>query len=112
MKLNEYQNNASKTAIFDHFNNEALRLSYLALGTAGEAGEIAEKIKKILRDGDGNVTEQNKEDIVKEMGDVLWYLSQLARELGVEFEYVAKVNLNKLQSRKLRGKLHGSGDDR
>ncbi len=112
MDFNEYQKEASKTAIFDALGSEAMKLSYLALGVTGEAGEVAEKIKKILRDNDGVVTEEKRVDIAKEMGDVLWYLSQLARELGIDFEDVALRNIEKLQSRMQRDKIKGDGDNR
>jgi NTP pyrophosphatase (non-canonical NTP hydrolase) len=83
-----------------------------ALGLSGEAGEVAEKIKKIVRDQNMNLTEDDKEAIKLELGDVLWYLSAISFYLSISLEEVAKVNLEKLNSRKARGKIHGSGDDR
>ena len=78
----------------------------------GEAGEVSEKIKKVIRDDQGHVTPEKKEEIKKELGDVLWYLSQLSKELGIKFSEVASGNLEKLASRKIRGKLQGDGDNR
>lgn len=82
------------------------------LGLVGEAGETADKFKKILRDDDGRISNGNKEEIVKELGDVLWYVASIARYLGVPFSVVAKKNLEKMESRHKRGKLHGKGDNR
>jgi NTP pyrophosphatase (non-canonical NTP hydrolase) len=87
-------------------------LSYPALGLAGEAGEVAEHVKKSIRDDGGVVTAERREALGKELGDVLWYLAQLATELELELDEVAEANLQKLRSRQLRGVLSGSGDDR
>lgn len=101
MELNKYQELARKTAIYPG------KIIYPTLGLNGEAGEVAEKVKKALRDRKGN-----KHAIVKELGDVLWYLANLAADLGYSFEEIARLNLLKLRSRELRGKLNGSGDER
>ncbi|WCM39583.1 nucleoside triphosphate pyrophosphohydrolase family protein [Thermus antranikianii] len=108
MTLNEYQQEAKKTALYP----EAYRLLYPTLGLAGEAGELANKVKKILRDHGGNLNQATREDLVAELGDVLWYVAQLATDLGVSLEEVAQGNLAKLRSRLERGKLGGSGDNR
>ena len=113
MEFVDYQREAIKTA---QFTTGSLRaLSYTTLGLTGEAGEVAERIKKILRlegvDLDTAIAER-REDIVKEMGDVLWYLAALCRELGVTLEEVAGANLKKLQSRYDRGVIYGDGDNR
>ena len=111
MNFNDYQKQAIKTAI----NRERDFWSagvYRTLGLVGEAGEVAEKIKKIIRDKQGKISKADKAEIIKEMGDVLWYLQALADFLGVEFEEVAQSNLRKLRSRKQRGKIGGSGDNR
>jgi len=79
---------------------------------AGESGEVADKIKKVIRDKGGKLDKETIFEIEKELGDVLWYLSQLATELKLDFEKVAKTNLEKLFSRKKRGKIQGSGDNR
>lgn len=86
--------------------------SYPALGLVGEAGEVAEKIKKIIRDQDGELTDMNREEIAKELGDVLWYIAILSDEMGVTLDKVAEMNIYKLTSRKKRGVLSGSGDNR
>lgn len=87
-------------------------LKYVALGLAGEAGEVANKVKKIDRDDDEQVTEEAVAAILEEVGDVLWYASQLAEELGTDFSLVAEGNLDKLLDRKERGVIGGSGDKR
>jgi NTP pyrophosphatase (non-canonical NTP hydrolase) len=87
-------------------------LAYPALGLAGEAGEVAEHAKKAIRDDAGVVTEERRRAMAKELGDVLWYVSQLASELGLELDEIARANLEKLVSRQRRGVLSGSGDER
>ena len=82
------------------------------LGLVGESGEIAEKIKKIIRDQEGILTEEQRLDFVKELGDVLWYINALAVRFDSSLEEVATKNNQKLASRKARDKIHGSGDDR
>ncbi len=108
MDFNEYQKEAKKTLIYKKDD----KLQYLTLGLTGEAGEVADKIKKIMRDKDGKVSEEDKDALVKELGDVLWYMSQVADFLGIEFEQVAKQNLEKLFSRYERGVIKGEGDNR
>ena len=109
MTFNEYQLKARETAIFPEENN---RFIYATLGMMGEAGEVSEKIKKIWRDKGKEVNEVDREEIKKELGDVLWYMSQLALELKIDFDDVATNNINKLQSRLARNVIHGSGDNR
>jgi NTP pyrophosphatase (non-canonical NTP hydrolase) len=106
MNINEYQQQASKTAIYQN------KLIYPTLGLAGEAGEIANKVKKILRDNSGNLQESVREDLICELGDVLWYIAALATDLNVELSDVANKNIEKLNSRKNRGTIGGSGDNR
>ena len=108
MELSEYQRLSRSTA--EYPRQEAL--TYPALGLAGEAGEFADHAKKVIRDDGGEVTPQRREAMAKELGDVLWYVAQLASELGLELEQVARDNLDKLLSRQRRGVLSGSGDDR
>ncbi len=109
MTFEEYQKKSRETAIYPNKDNNFI---YPTLGLSGEAGEIAEKIKKVLRDDKGIIGKEKKEEIKKELGDVLWYISQLATELGLSLDEIALENINKLTSRKKRGKLRGSGDNR
>ena len=106
--LNEYQSEALKTAVYP----EADALLYTVLGLNGEAGELAEKMKKCIRDDAGILTEERRQAMIKELGDVLWYVATTAKELETTLEIVAQANVNKLRSRQERGKLKGSGDDR
>jgi len=108
MKLTEYQEKAMETAIFP----SEYSLVYPALGLVGEAGEVAEKVKKIIRDNQGVVDGKKGEEIAKELGDVLWYIAALSTELGYELEEIANMNLEKLANRHNRGVLSGSGDNR
>ena len=108
VQLSEYQRRSRRTA---EYPREAW-LSYPALGLCGEAGEVAEHVKKAIRDDAGRVSEARRAAVAKELGDVLWYLSQLASELGLELDAIAAENLEKLLSRQRRGVLSGAGDDR
>src|SRR5210317_2502779 len=99
-----YQQKACSTAIFP----KETALAYLTLGLSGEAGEIANKAKKLIRDGDNP---DKREEIGKELGDVCWYLAVLAEELGMNLGKVMEDNIEKLSSRKARGVLGGSGDN-
>ena len=89
-----------------------ISLSFRGLELAGEAGEVAEKVKKIIRDGDGTLTDPDREKIAKELSDVCWYVAVLAYELDYTLEEVMQINLDKLRSRQERGVLSGSGDNR
>ena len=109
MDFSEYQQLARSTAIYPNKGNN---FTYPALGLCGEAGEVAEKCKKIIRDQGGEWTEDNRKDIEKECGDVLWYLANIAEEFCLSLEDIAETNINKLFSRKERGVLTGSGDNR
>jgi len=109
MTFEEYQKKSRKTAKYPDAGGNFI---YPTLGLAGEAGEVADKIKKVIRDDGGEVLPDKKKDIEGELGDVLWYISQLATELGLSLEDVAAKNIEKLYSRLERGKLGGSGDKR
>ncbi len=109
MTFKEYQEEARKTAVYPNLGNNFI---YPTLGLVGEAGEVAEKIKKVLRDNNGEVSEEKKQELTKEIGDVLWYIANLSFELGLSMEEVALKNLEKLKSRMERNELHGSGDNR
>lgn len=108
MDFNEYQIQARSTAIYP--SNRAI--IYPALGLAGEAGEVAEKVKKLIRDDDEILTEERLAAIEKELGDALWYISNLASDCGLNLADIAKKNLGKLLSRQERGVLKGDGDNR
>lgn len=109
MKLDEYQEKASKTAIYP----KNYELIYPALGLAGEAGEVANKVKKFIRDGaDQETFELKKLEIAKELGDVLWYIAALSNDLGVKLSAIAAGNLDKLEDRMKRNAISGDGDNR
>jgi NTP pyrophosphatase (non-canonical NTP hydrolase) len=114
MELQTYQFRAGQTAIYPgHHDCESYKgLAYVTLGLAGEAGEIANKVKKIARDNDGVISEQARLALKRELGDVLWYVAQLATQLGVPLDAVAWDNINKLHDRAAAGTLQGSGDNR
>ena len=109
MDFNTYQKKSRKTAIYPDKDKNFI---YPVLGLAGETGEVAEKIKKIIRDKDGKISLHDKKELSKEIGDILWYLANLAVELGLSLEEIAQNNLAKLSSRKKRNRLHGKGDNR
>ena len=109
MNFDEYQKKSAETALYP---NRGQNFIYPTLGLVGEAGEVAEKVKKILRDNGGRLDANRVQEIKKELGDVLWYIAALCRELGLEMDEVAQLNIEKLQSRKKRNKLGGSGDNR
>jgi len=88
-----------------------LRLAYPALGLAGEAGEFANKVKKIIRDKRGRIDEETKQKLIDELGDVLWYVSECATVLEEALENIAVKNINKLQARHNQNKIKGSGDN-
>lgn len=118
MDFNEYQKQAKKTALYP--KNEVSGLAYVALGLNGEAGEVAEIIKKIIRDENvskdsgllNKAIDKKLDDLTKELGDVLWYVASTCSELGILMENVAQTNIKKLQSRKERNVIKGSGDNR
>lgn len=113
MNFNEYQCMASETAIYP----DRGQLSYPILGLCGEVGEVSEKFKKLIRDKgycrfEHIVDPCDKADIMKELGDIIWYISEIATMLDLELETIAALNLNKLKDRKNRNVLRGSGDNR
>ena len=109
MTFDEYQKKSRETAIYPNQGNNFI---YPTLGLVGESGEIAEKVKKIIRDNNGLLDDFKREEIKKELGDVLWYVSQLATEIKINLSDIAETNISKLQSRKERDKLSGDGDNR
>ena len=113
LSFTEYQMAAGTTAVYPESGTRSSgALSYLGLGIAGEAGEVADKIKKVLRDSGGVFDSVVSKEISKEIGDVLWYMSMILDELGLSLETAAADNIAKLRSRKERGVLAGSGDNR
>lgn len=137
MEIKEYQEKAGQTAVYDSWYKsfmekfghtkevvpvemfdeiervfKMLHTCYAVLGLVGEAGELANKIKKVIRDNNGVMSDEKLKEIGKELGDTCWYQSALARELGLEMDDIAKENLEKLFSRKERGVLKGDGDNR
>ena len=108
MDFNSYQRIAKTTAIYPATH----KILYPALGLAGEAGEVANKVKKLVRDGTSSLPKEWKEQIGSEIGDVLWYCAVLADDLGVSLGKIAADNETKLQNRKKKGTISGSGDTR
>ncbi len=109
MMLSTYQQRSRATAVYPDAGRNLL---YPTLGLCGEAGEVAEKIKKMVRDDGGELSMERRAALCKELGDVLWYLAQIATEAKLDLATVAGENLEKLLSRQDRGVLAGSGDDR
>src|SRR5665213_3312077 len=107
MTLDDYQKQALKTVL-----PTANNLPYVALGLAGESGEVANKIKKWIRDSGSDETKLDREAIKAELGDVLWYAAVMASQLGIPLSKVAQANVDKLSARQEQGKLTGNGDDR
>jgi NTP pyrophosphatase (non-canonical NTP hydrolase) len=114
MTFDEYQKNAITTDLMDGKMKSANDPAFVAklLGLVGESGEVAEKFKKIIRDKGGVVSDTDKLEVSKELGDVLWYISSIAHYLGIPLEEIADGNLKKLSSRHARGTARGSGDNR
>lgn len=114
--LNEYQQGALETAVYP----AEYKVIYPALGMNGESGEVADKVKKVIRDcvvihsSDGAIllSDDKRLELAKEVGDVLWYVATMAHDIGYSLEEIANMNYDKLRSRKDRGKISGSGDDR
>ncbi len=109
MLLRDYQARSRHTAAYPDAGDNIV---YPTLGLAGEAGEVAEKVKKLLRDDGGVLSDERRAALGAELGDVLWYVAQVATEAGLDLEALAQANLDKLASRAQRGVLSGSGDER
>ena len=109
MTFEEYQHLSRKTALYPNVGENFV---YPTLGLAGEAGEVAEKVKKILRDENGKVSDEKKEEIKKELGDVLWYIAQIATEMNLSLDDIASGNIKKLYDRLERDQIKGDGDNR
>ena len=109
MDFNTYQKNSRSTAQYPNLGSNYI---YPTLGLVGEAGEVAEKVKKVIRDKKGVFDDESKKGLKKELGDVLWYVSNLCTELNFSLDDIALQNLEKLKLRAAKGKISGSGDDR
>ena len=109
MDFKEYQTKSRKTAKYPAIGHPVI---YPALGLVNEAGEVAGKIKKIFRDKEGEISEETREALKAELGDVLWYIAQVATELDVSLDEIAEYNIAKLYDRLERGKIKGDGDHR
>ena len=119
MDFDEYQNRAGALAEYPEIyvkdkNGEMIRADYIypTLGLCGESGEVAEKIKKIVRNDEGVIFSGKQDEVKKELGDVLWYLQQLATEFKLDLEDVAVGNIEKLEDRKERNVIKSEGDNR
>jgi NTP pyrophosphatase (non-canonical NTP hydrolase) len=110
MNFKEYQEETGKTAVYPKIGG--VGILYPVLGLCGESGEVAEKLKKVFRDNKGIIDDDTKNAIEKELGDVLWYISECCTSLKLDLETVALKNIEKLQERKKNNTLHGSGDNR
>ncbi len=109
MTFRKYQIEAARTAVYP---NRGDNITYPTLGLTEEAGEVSGKVKRIFRDDEGTLTPHRKGELVKELGDVLWYVAAICFEIGVDMDDVAAVNLEKLAERKIKNTLHGAGDSR
>lgn len=113
MTIKEYQTQAFTTLTTDHaYGDISAQLMAQLLGLVGESGEVAEKVKKILRDKDGKLSDEDRQELLKELGDILWYVNAVSQLLGSDLETVAQKNLEKVLSRKARGVTKGKGDNR
>lgn len=113
MDFKQYSDKAILTLLGEHAYGEIdAKLMAQVLGLAGESGEVMEKFKKLIRDKHGKMTDEDRAEIIKELGDILWYVNSVAHLLGSSLEEVARLNNEKLTSRLRRDVLHGSGDNR
>ena len=115
MEIDYYQEQTTSTAVYtttSAITPDTAQLAYVVMGLVGEAGEVANKVKKIIRDKNGVIDETTKRDLIDELGDVFWYLAQCAEKIDVDLSVVAMTNLRKLAERKKNKTLQGSGDTR
>ncbi len=115
MTFKEYQSLAERTDVY--YDGESIGVldpSFISkiLGLTGEAGEVAEKFKKIVRDKNGEISKEDRKEILKELGDVLWYITLISKYLGYDLEAVGKMNIEKLADRHKRNVIQASGDNR
>ena len=109
MNFNDYQTKSRKTAKYPAIGHAVI---YPTLGLVNEAGEVAGKIKKVFRDKDGEISADTRDALKAELGDVLWYMAQVATELNLTLDEIAEYNIAKLMDRLERGKIKGDGDNR
>lgn len=113
MDCDEYQKKSAKYDLAQATTDlKAIGFIEKVLGLVGEAGETADKIKKILRDKNGVVSDEDKKSIAKELGDTMWYIASIARYMKIPLSEIAQENINKLEGRYKRNKIHGAGDER
>ena len=113
MNIQDYSSQAVTTLLGDHdMKDMDATLMAQILGLVGESGEVAEKFKKLIRDKSGQISDEDRAEILKELGDILWYVNAVSHLLGSNLEEVAASNLEKVLSRKSRGVTMGSGDNR
>lgn len=113
MDFKQYSEVAISTLVDSHAHGDvSAQLMAQILGLVGESGEVAEKFKKLLRDKQGKISDEDRQEIIKELGDILWYVNSVAHLLDSSLEEVARLNNQKLASRKQRDEIHGSGDNR
>jgi len=111
MEMDEYQKLASRTGFYNQPDQNYV-LMYLCMGLAGETGEVIEKVKHVIRDKGGELSDEKRELLKKEIGDVLWYAAELSRQLGLSLNDVAALNIQKLADRAARGVIKAEGDTR
>ena len=109
MDFNDYQTKSRKTAGYPAIGHSVI---YPTLGLVNEAGEVAGKIKKVFRDKDGQISDETRAALKAELGDVLWYIAQVATELNLSLDEIAEYNIAKLHDRLERGQIQGDGDNR
>lgn len=114
MKMDDYSKQAISTLLGEHGLSDDMSPALISqiFGLVGESGEVAEKFKKLIRDKQGGIDEEDRQEILKELGDILWYVNSVSHLLGSNLEEVASKNLDKVLSRKHRGVTSGSGDNR
>lgn len=113
MDMHTYANQAVSTLTDDYaYGDISPQLMGQVLGLAGESGEVLEKVKKLLRDQQGHLGADDRVELIKELGDILWYVTSVAHLLGSDLATVARLNNQKLASRQARNQLGGSGDNR
>lgn len=112
MKITEYQKKARKYAMYPYKTEMSIGVIYNGLKLSGEIGELNDKLGKCISDKMGRIDPDILREIEKEMGDILWHYCAMASDLGLSLENICRVNIDKLESRRLRNKMSGSGDNR